>query len=119
MPEAKNTDTGSKADGSDSLAEVKELFQEQRERQDLMRHVQQFLKSPLFLDLRAAPVEVSDTPEAILERKEDLDYRIRVLKSLLTLLQDERDVLENAISTTGSDADGATAPTGNRKTSAN
>lgn len=80
--------------GADSLEEFKELFAEQRERQGLLRHVQQFLKSPLFIDLRDAPITVSDPPEAIAERKAEVDHRIRVIQSLLTLLQEEREALE-------------------------
>lgn len=82
----------------DSLAEFKELFAEQRERQSMLRHVQQFLKSPLFVDLRDAPIDVSDPPEVLEERKRDLDHRIRVLESLVTLLKEEREMLSNATS---------------------
>lgn len=72
----------------------KEMMAEQRERQGRMRHVQQFLASPLFFDLRDQPITVSDPPEAIEERKRDIDYRIRVLESLVTLLVEERGALD-------------------------
>lgn len=81
-------------DEGDGLAAFKEMLQEQRERQGRLRHVQQFLTSPLFFDLRDQPVTVSDPPEAIEERKRDLDYRIKVLESLVSLLIEERDFLD-------------------------
>jgi hypothetical protein len=97
----------------DQLAEFKALFAEQRERQSRLRHVQQFLKSPMFLDLREEPIEVSDPPEAIEERKRELDYRIRVLESLVALMSEERAALDRAVSigmkaaTATPDAEGA------------
>ena len=72
----------------------KQMMAEQRERQGRMRHVQQFLASPVFLDLRDQPITVSDTAEAIEERKRDIDYRIRVLQSLVSLLMEERGALD-------------------------
>lgn len=84
--------------GEESLAEFKELFAEQRARESLLRHVQQFLKSPLFIDLRDGPIEVSDPPEAIEERKAEVDHRIRVVESLLRLLLEEREALDRTFS---------------------
>ena len=81
------------ADG-DIFADFKEMLEEQSERQGRLRHVQQFLTSPMFFDLRDQPVSVSDPPAAIEERKRDLDYRIRVLESLVSLLIEERDSLD-------------------------
>lgn len=105
MPE---TDTSQEPDSQDSLAEYKELFAEQRERQSMLRHVQQFLKSPLFVDLREATSEVSDPPEVIEERRRELDHRIRVLESLVTLLKEEREMLDRTVSVVA--ADHATPP---------
>lgn len=97
MAEAGKTPTD-KDDEADSLAEFKALLAEQRERQTRLRHVQQFLKSPMFLDLRDEPLEVSDPPEAIEERKRELDYRIKVLESLIELMLEERNALDRAVS---------------------
>ena len=80
--------------GGDIFEEFRDLLQEQNERQGRLRHVQQFLTSPIFFDLRNQPLTVSDPPEAIKERKRDLDYRIRVLESLISLLIEERDGLD-------------------------
>ena len=91
-------DTGSEPVRGDPLAEFREMFREQSERQGRLRHVQQFLTSPLFLDLREQPMVVSDPPEAVEERKHDLDYRIKVLQSLLELLTEERAALERTFS---------------------
>ena len=86
-----------RAERSRELSDYKEVFEEQRE--DLIRHLQQFIKSPLFIDLRDSPVQVSDSPETIEDRKRDLDYRLKVLNSLLTLLKEEREALDKAVGT--------------------
>ena len=78
----------------DPFEEFKEMLAEQSERQGRLRHVQQFLNSPMFFDLRDQPTVVSDPPEVIEERKRDLDYRIRVLESLISLMIEERDSLD-------------------------
>ncbi|MGQ0611890.1 MAG: hypothetical protein ACT4N9_12390, partial [Paracoccaceae bacterium] len=78
----------------DPFEEFKEMLAEQGERQARLRHVQQFLNSPAFVDLREQAIVVSDPPEVIEERKRDLDYRIRVLESLVSLLIEERDSLD-------------------------
>ena len=83
-----------KASPFDELAEFKDMLAEQRERQGRLRHVQQFLTSPLFLDLSDTPVTVSEDRHAIDERKRDLDYRIKVLESLCAILIEERDFLD-------------------------
>jgi len=86
--------TEKKSSGLDELAEFKDMLSEQRERQGRLRHVQQFLSSPLFADLRDQPVTVSESRAAIEARKTDLDYRIRVLESLVSVLIEERDFLD-------------------------
>lgn len=78
----------------DQLHEFKDMLSEQRERQGRLRHVQQFLTSPLFIEMRDQPVTVSEDRDAIEERKRDLDYRIRVLESLVSILIEERDFLD-------------------------
>jgi hypothetical protein len=77
-----------------ALDALGDAMREQKERQERLRHVQSFLTSPLFLDMRDDPVTVSDPPEAIEERKRDLDYRIAVLTSLTALLREERQLLD-------------------------
>ena len=71
-----------------------EAMRDQKQRQERLRHAQAFLTSPLFLDLREQPFTVSDPPEAIEERKRDVDYRITVLTSLVELLREERKLLD-------------------------
>lgn len=77
-----------------ALDALGDAMREQKARQERLRHVQAFLTSPLFLDLRDEPVTVSDPPEAIEERKRDVDYRITVLSSLVELLREERRLLD-------------------------
>ena len=94
----KKNDSAAPADEAkkkSDLADYKEVFEEQREH--LVRHLQQFLKSPMFIDLSQSPVEVSDGKEAIEERMKDLDYRIKVLTSIITLLTEEREGLDRAV----------------------
>lgn len=93
-------------EGSESLSEFKEMLAEQRERQTRLRHVQQFLKSPMFFDLGEEPLEVSDAPEDIEERKVELDYRIKVLMSLVMLMTEEREALDRTVSTRSNSAGG-------------
>lgn len=89
----------------DPFEEFKEMLAEQSERQGRLRHVQQFLNSPMFFDLRDQPTVVSDPPEVIEERKRDLDYRIRVLESLVSLLIEERDSLDKTRSAEEAEAE--------------
>ena len=93
----------------DPFVEFKEILAEQSERQGRLRHVQQFLSSPEFVDLRDREFEVSDPPEAIEERKRDLDYRIRVLESLLSVMVEERASLDRAVSARSADPEDVAA----------
>jgi len=77
---------------------IGDAMRDQRLRQERLWRAQQFLTSPLFVDLRDRPLEVSDPPEAIAERARDLDYRIAVLESVLALLREERGLLDRAVS---------------------
>lgn len=93
-PRGVGAGAGAAAKPVDPFEEFKEMLAEQGERQARLRHVQQFLNSPAFVDLREQAIVVSDPPEVIEERKRDLDYRIRVLESLVSLLIEERDSLD-------------------------
>lgn len=92
--------TGDKTRDSAARAALGDAMRDQRLRQERLRHAQAFLTSPLFLDLREQPVTVSDPPEAIEERKRDVDYRITVLTSLVELLREERRLLDRTGSAT-------------------
>lgn len=91
----------------DELHEFKDMLSEQRERQGRLRHVQQFLTSPLFIEMRDQPMTVSEDRHAIEERKRDLDYRIKVLESLVSILIEERDFLDRAVSVEEAEASSA------------
>jgi hypothetical protein len=82
------------ASPEDLIAQFKAVIQEQRKKQENLRYVHQFLTSSQFIALRDADLVVSDDPEVIAERKSDLDYRIKVLSALLTMLQEERTALD-------------------------
>lgn len=88
--------------------EMTRLIREQEARQERMRHVQEFLSAPVFLDLSEMEVRVSDDADALAARGRDLDYRISVLSSVIGLLKDERAFLDRILSgeeTTAPDAD--------------
>ena len=74
-----------------------DAMRDQQLRQERMRHVQEFLSSPSFVDLRDAPLFVSDDAAALSARRADLTYRIGVLQSVLALLTEERDLIDRAI----------------------
>jgi hypothetical protein len=90
----RDNDAGNKARDKAAREALADAMRDQKQRQERLRHVQAFLTSPLFLDLREQPLTVSDPPEAIEERKRDLDYRITVLTSLVELLREERGLLD-------------------------
>ncbi len=75
----------------------KGLIQGQHEIKERLRHVQEFLSSPAFLDLRDQPVPVADDDAALANRRRDLDYRITVMTSLLTVLTEERRMLDRVM----------------------
>ncbi|GGH57388.1 hypothetical protein GVY41_13495 [Frigidibacter albus] len=80
---------------------VADAMRDQTLRQDRLRHVQEFLTSPMFIDMREQQVTVSDSPAELAERRRDLDYRIEVLESVLALLIEERDMLDRVVSAQG------------------
>ncbi|MGZ9809214.1 hypothetical protein ACXN5S_02000 [Pseudoroseicyclus sp. H15] len=68
-------------------------LRDQAQRQERLRHVQEFLSAPTFLDLSQLGADYSDPPEALEERWRDLDYRVTVLRSLLGMMEEEREML--------------------------
>lgn len=98
------------ASAEDLIAQFKAVIQEQRKKQENLKYVHQFLTSSQFIDLRDADLVVSDEPEAIAERKADLDYRIKVLGALLTMLQEERSALDRTKSVHAVPEDSAADP---------
>ena len=98
------------ASADDLIAQFKAVIQEQRKKQENLRYVHQFLTSSQFIDLRDADLVVSDEPEAIGDRKTDLDYRIKVLGALLTMLKEERDALDRTKSVNAEPEDPAPEP---------
>lgn len=94
-------DTVKSEDATEIDRELKDLLRDQQERQTRMRHVQEFLTTPAFLDLADMSLEVSDDPETLLERRRDLDYRIKVMRAILKLMEDERSVLDRVESAAG------------------
>ena len=83
------------------------MMRDQQTRLERLRHVQEFLSAPTFLDLTELPLETSDPPEDIEARVRDLDYRIAVLESILGLMRDERAALMRLL---GTDDDAGAGP---------
>lgn len=80
-----------------SLDEFKELYLEQRAQQARLRHVQQFMTSPIFYDLRLPALDLTAPPEAVATRKREVEYRLSVLGSLLSMMQEERKFLDRTL----------------------
>ncbi len=85
--------------------ELSDLLKEQKQRQTRLRHLQEFLTSPTFLDLSDLPVEVLDEDDALKERLEDIEYRILVVQSILTTLEGEAKLLTKARESKATDDD--------------
>lgn len=77
---------------------VADALRDQKQRQERLRHVQEFMTSPVFIDMTRQPITVADGPEALAERKRDLAYRINVVESVLALLIEELDTLDRVTS---------------------
>lgn len=86
------------ATGAVTAKVVADALRDQKQRQERLRHVQEFMTSPVFIDMTRQPITVSDGPEAVAERKRDLVYRINVVESVLALLIEELDLLDRVIS---------------------
>ncbi|MHA6326659.1 hypothetical protein [Roseivivax sp. CAU 1753] len=89
MSDSENTDAAI-ALGQD----IAQLLREQEERATRLRHVQEFLTTPAFLDLAEMAVEVSDDDDTLQDRKRDLDYKIEMMRSILALMEEERALLD-------------------------
>ncbi len=73
---------------------IGDAMRDQRLRQTRLRHVQEFLSSPAFLDLRDSAIIVSDDARALADHRHALTYQIEVLQSVLALLTEERALLD-------------------------
>ncbi len=74
--------------------DLQDILRDQKERQDRLRHVQEFMSTPVFMDLAELSVDVTDDADALDERRRELDYRIDVLSSVLELLREERGAMD-------------------------
>jgi hypothetical protein len=70
--------------------------QKLQEKAEHFRHIQDFLQNPALFDLRSRELGTSSTPEEIELRKGEVRYQIQVMKSLLAVLADELNELEQA-----------------------
>ncbi|MEO1554830.1 MAG: hypothetical protein AAFS01_00245 [Pseudomonadota bacterium] len=100
----------SDSDAIDSA--LRDLLHDQQERQQRLRHVQEFMTTPVFLDLAELSADVSDDAEALAERRRDLDYRIDILSSVLELLREEKRAIGRIRPHAGTDQDSPAAHSG-------
>ncbi len=77
--------------------------QKLQEKAEQFRHIQDFLQNPTPFDLRSKEVGTSSTPEEIESRKGEVRYQIQVMKSVLAVLTDELNELEQARPQTSAD----------------
>jgi hypothetical protein len=103
-PAASKDDNGSQAKPSDASAlpkdvsrAVSEAMRDQKKRQERLRHVQEFLTSPNFIDMKDQPLLTGSDSHELQERRRDLQYRITVVESVVGLLIEEMDVLDRVI----------------------
>lgn len=65
-----------------------------REKIDQMRHLHDFLNNPTPFDLKDEPLTTSSSAEEIEERRAELTYQSKLLRSLLSVIEDELKKLE-------------------------
>lgn len=75
----------------DILIKREEHRQQLQLLQDLMLH-------PALIKLKHEPIPTSSTPEEITQRKKEIQYRIDILQTLLTVTKEELKLLSRAIS---------------------
>ncbi|QFT64325.1 hypothetical protein SAMN05421853_102433 [Roseivivax halotolerans] len=92
------SDKPSKDADRDVTAEFSDVLRAQKEKQERLRHVQEFVTTPTFLDFAQMSVEVSDDPEQLEARRRDITYRIEILRSVLGLLEDELEAMDRVSS---------------------
>jgi hypothetical protein len=72
------------------------VAQKLKEKAEQFRHLQDFLQNPVPLKLLSKEVDTSSTSEEIEARKEEVRYQIQVMRSVLGVLTDELNELEQA-----------------------
>ena len=76
---------------------VSDAMRDQKKRQERLRHVQEFLTSPNFIDMKDQPLLTASDATELSERRRDLKYRINVMESVVGLLIEELDLLDRVI----------------------
>ncbi len=76
---------------------VSDAMSDQKKRQERLRHVQEFLTSPNFIDMKDQPLLTGSDNAELRERRKDLKYRINVMESVVGMLIEEMDMLDRVI----------------------
>lgn len=73
-----------------------------------MQIIRDLLANPPLLDLAREPIHCASTPEEIIERRRELEYRLQWLRALIEMTESELELLGSARSAgiRGSDATG-------------
>lgn len=92
--------------GRGPLFLLRELQEQGDDRKQKLLLLQEFFSSPTFFDLRREVVPTSSSPEEILQRRGELEYRIDLLKALLEVMEGELALLLRAAPVEGKAAAG-------------
>jgi len=82
-----------KQEGQELNEFIKNLVEKKKQRQHQLQIIQNFFENPLEFGINTDIIPTSTTREEILERKQELQYRIDLLKSLLAALEGEMQFL--------------------------
>ncbi len=95
---ADNAKQDSGSDLSDGVARaVSDAMRDQKKRQERLRHVQEFLTSPNFIEMKDQPLVTGSDTHELEDRRKDLKYRIKVMESVVGMLIEELDMLDRVI----------------------
>jgi hypothetical protein len=72
------------------------LLQKLREKTDQFQHILDFVNDPVPFALRSTEINTSSTPEEVESRKAEIRYQIQIMKSVLAVLAEELEELEQA-----------------------
>ena len=72
------------------------MVERDRHRREQLKVIKGFLDDPVTFGLQSESLPTSSTPEEIAKRRQEIEYRIRLLSSLLEIYQGELDLLAMA-----------------------
>lgn len=82
--------------GSPESVAANPLAKKLKEKAEQFQHIQEFLHSAAPLNLRRPEFRTSSTPEEIETRKAEVRYQLQLMQSVVAVLTDELEELEQA-----------------------